>query len=119
MHLLDLNSITSISYSNILYATVNPNFCLSVTLSPSPFLDTRKPNCFHTSDLKLSGTSAIFQTLSLGSASQFPPTTLALLCLSEQSAKNDGLAWTDGRCSFLFLLRVIEMHQFPFFKVAF
>lgn len=74
--------------------------CLSAAFSPFSLLDTEKPKCLHTSDLKRDGASAVSQTLSLGSPLPLEASaTLALLLnlLSEQSAKDDGRARADGK----------------------
>lgn len=74
--------------------------CLSATFSPFSLLDTGKPKCFHTSDLKYNGASAVSQTLSLGSPLSLEASaTLALLLdlLSVNSAKDDGRARADGK----------------------
>lgn len=50
---------------------LHTGFGLSSVFLFSPFLGTRKPKCFHMSDLKLARESATSKTLSLGSPSTF------------------------------------------------
>lgn len=65
----------------IFWQNQNVVFRLSVTFSPLSFLVPGKPKCFHLSNLKLDGASAVSQTLYFSSHLSFAVTTTFALQL--------------------------------------
>lgn len=72
---------------------------LSITFPLFPFLDKGKPQCLHTSDLKLTQLNRLCHPVPSRNLRGPPLLLYYWTCVKKQSAKDDGYAWTNDNCA--------------------